>query len=1098
MDCSARPSLADAAAAEEKGNYREALRLYNELSKNDKANAKLKRNIQRVIEIMYGVEGSDETISIWKHAPLQSNEKPPLLVFRATCELNRCIYVHGGTDMADLYKTPSSDDVWEYNIETRTWRCLVTSGKKPGARSGHTMFPHKKGNNSYLFMWGGMIVGDEVNSEGICMADTKLYRLDLSTLKWDIVKTKTQPPGKREEHAGVLYKDKYYIHGGSASNGDTFKDTWVLNLSNFRWSPLKDYGVARHHHKMFACRNKLYVLGGRIREPAVENPVTNPYNKKYDNPSIEEFVSFDLVSRTWSKEDILGSDRPHDISEFTMLPIYENDGDADPKSVIVWGGYAEMPTGIVPTREFMEGRYGEDFSSDFSLPYRKRLLRFDVSTNVWKELKPTFDILPKAESIACVDKVQRGVAHLLIGSGYGVDPKTNSRATSFPEDMEEMLSATGSILSGASMQSMGHSPSTTNKFFSVMISDSFGEASSGWAWDFYNLSDSALPKLDHGGLNPWSPILHTLTGDLTHEDFLRPPREQIVPNDSQMIGVRVVLHGLSKREMNGKIGRCGKWLSKIKRYQVYLSTNESSITSSISIKIENLRIAPPASRKDIDDAITSKPRKFPTVLLVVMITAKDRNHSRPVWDEMFDPTSGDWLLPSFDSYYGPVSRKAQIILRLMAEEEAGVEKWRSMAVLAPNQTLHCAVWPSHRDEEKLKRMMGNDTKRIPKMIKSSRLFIDFVRELIDRDKPRVDEFERRVARITDDVVEATCPAHLKLAVKLDGLKPPFSRQLIVSSELTIRELHDQVLAPVMNWQSNYHSYALRVIPRPDVSSDEEALEMIGQSVWMGPKTSTSLDSVYMPLYIGGCLANDKDITIGQLFAKQNMDKESSGGGVLYMQYVHDFGDWYSHTLMFECPREEDIPQDSSVAHLISGSGLEVPEDCSGIVQYCKLMKEFTGRLGVPGELGDNNSKPKPSHPGEERWWKLFQSEVRAKHNMQKERGLRCNPLVFDIEQTRKNLEVALRRPTQKAGKENLNVKTHDHRTGLYFDKQRKASKPEPKNATKFCAVCGITVSLKLCSLCSSVAYCCRDHQVKHWPNHKADCKRLKKESKTKK
>ena len=38
------------------------------------------------------------------------------------------------------------------------------------------------------------------------MADTKLYRLDLSTLQWDIVKTKTQPPGEREEHAGVLYK----------------------------------------------------------------------------------------------------------------------------------------------------------------------------------------------------------------------------------------------------------------------------------------------------------------------------------------------------------------------------------------------------------------------------------------------------------------------------------------------------------------------------------------------------------------------------------------------------------------------------------------------------------------------------------------------------------------------------------------------------------------------------------------------------------------------------------------------------------------------------------------------------------------------------
>lgn len=50
-------------------------------------------------------------------------------------------------------------------------------------------------------------------TQGICMADTKLYRLDLSTLKWDIVKTKTQPPGKREEHAGVLYKGNLLFVG---------------------------------------------------------------------------------------------------------------------------------------------------------------------------------------------------------------------------------------------------------------------------------------------------------------------------------------------------------------------------------------------------------------------------------------------------------------------------------------------------------------------------------------------------------------------------------------------------------------------------------------------------------------------------------------------------------------------------------------------------------------------------------------------------------------------------------------------------------------------------------------------------------------------
>ncbi len=60
---------------------------------------------------------------------------------------------------------------------------------------------------------------------------SKLYRLKLSAGKqqgnnknnnkngayymWEIVKVRSQEPVGREEHAGVLYKGKYYIHAGN-------------------------------------------------------------------------------------------------------------------------------------------------------------------------------------------------------------------------------------------------------------------------------------------------------------------------------------------------------------------------------------------------------------------------------------------------------------------------------------------------------------------------------------------------------------------------------------------------------------------------------------------------------------------------------------------------------------------------------------------------------------------------------------------------------------------------------------------------------------------------------------------------------------------
>jgi hypothetical protein len=83
---------------------------------------------------------------------------------------------------------------------------------------------------------------------------------------WDVVKVRfhLEPVG-REDFAGVVYKGKYYVHGGNNPyvEGSALRDTWVLNLTNLKWSQLKDGPVTRHCHGMWAGNNKLYVLGGR-------------------------------------------------------------------------------------------------------------------------------------------------------------------------------------------------------------------------------------------------------------------------------------------------------------------------------------------------------------------------------------------------------------------------------------------------------------------------------------------------------------------------------------------------------------------------------------------------------------------------------------------------------------------------------------------------------------------------------------------------------------------------------------------------------------------------------------------------------------------
>ena len=41
-----------------------------------------------------------------------------------------------------------------------------------------------------------------------------------------------------------------------------------------------------------------------------------------------------------------------------------------------------------------------------------------------------------------------------------------------------------------------------------------------------------------------------------------------------------------------------------------------------------------------------------------------------------------------------------------------------------------------------------------------------------------------------------------------------------------------------------------------------------------------------------------------------------------------------------------------------------------------------------------------------------------------------------------------------------------------------------------CALCCISNNLMRCSKCKSIRYCCREHQILDWPQHKLECKGL--------
>merc|ERR1712194_104755 len=128
---------------------------------------------------------------------------------------------------------PKIDELWAFDIDLRYWSMIRYNnvGKTPGPRTGHTMFAYQNA----LYLWGG------TSQHGII--DSKLYRfqfdlgIDRNTNStssgshsgtWEVVKTKgSLKPSPRTDHAGVLYKGRYYITGGEC--GENLAEFWCLD-----------------------------------------------------------------------------------------------------------------------------------------------------------------------------------------------------------------------------------------------------------------------------------------------------------------------------------------------------------------------------------------------------------------------------------------------------------------------------------------------------------------------------------------------------------------------------------------------------------------------------------------------------------------------------------------------------------------------------------------------------------------------------------------------------------------------------------------------------------------------------------------------------
>lgn len=197
-----------------------------------------------------------------------------------------------------------------------------------------------------------------------------------------------------------------------------------------------------------------------------------------------------------------------------------------------------------------------------------------------------------AQSFAAELSTKDGVTNLLIGGGYGLTSLSKMGEPLDPAALA-LLQQCGKDPEWDTEHSM--TPDVRNEVFHVEIHDEmsecFAERSArgiGWEWSFLDLPSSLLPSMNVD-LRGGSSTLY-LAMRACDEDFSEPPRGAVLDNDEDAVfGRRVTIDGLvSRRHLNGSIGRAGCWIPSTGRCKVLVPKGESGGPCSVAVRPRNL------------------------------------------------------------------------------------------------------------------------------------------------------------------------------------------------------------------------------------------------------------------------------------------------------------------------------------------------------------------------------------------------------------------------------------------------------------------------------------------------------------------------------
>lgn len=187
------------------------------------------------------------------------------------------MYLFGGFDFTTFYS-----QMWKYDLNTFTWS-LVANGTIPG-RYGHLMFT----SGIYIYVFSGRTGG------GGDVGLNDIWRFDTTDNSWTEL-LPSGPPLRREQAAGSLIADKFYVFSGTSYDGILRNDHWVYDITGNTWTDLGVVGAPsnRIYHSAASVGTDMYILGGATSAAATV---------------IDDFWRYDSLTNVWT--NLTTSTRP--------------------------------------------------------------------------------------------------------------------------------------------------------------------------------------------------------------------------------------------------------------------------------------------------------------------------------------------------------------------------------------------------------------------------------------------------------------------------------------------------------------------------------------------------------------------------------------------------------------------------------------------------------------------------------------------------------------------------------------------------------------------------------------------------------------------